>query len=147
MGGGGPAQPQNRASPGLLADIAAPSFCSAAALATPRSSPFESSESGESCPGRSQVGTVEVTTGVGGGETRRFGLFNLEPADGAALQFGAAPFGVPLVFDAQIRAGGEEAFGLSLAADIPGALQARALQLSFWGAPWDASHNRSAATA
>ena len=128
---------------GLLANPAAtPLLCSAAAFDTPRASPFESSLSGESCPDRSQLGTIEVTTGIGGGQTRRFGLFSLDPADGAAFQLGAAPFGVPLLFDASIRAGGEEAFGLTLTAtEVPQALQARRLELSLWGVPWDASHN------
>ncbi|HWO16448.1 MAG TPA: NHL repeat-containing protein [Solirubrobacterales bacterium] len=126
----------------LLNPAATPLLCSDAAFDTPRSSPFEPSESGESCDDRSQIGTVEVTTGIGGGETRRFGLFNLEPADGAALQLGASPFGVPLVFDAQLRAGGKEAFGLTLQAiDVPNALQAHDLRLSLWGIPWDATHN------
>jgi DNA-binding beta-propeller fold protein YncE len=128
---------------GLLANPAAPGLCSAQDFATPRSSPFDpGTTSGESCPARSQVGTVEVTTGGGGGETRRFGLFNLNPAAGTALQLGAAPFGEPLVFDATLRAGGEEAFGLTLAAsEIPAALAARSLEISIWGISWDATHN------
>jgi hypothetical protein len=128
---------------GLLANPAATSIlCSAAAFATPRTSPFEASVSGESCPDRSQVGTIEVASGAGAGETRRFGLFNLEPGSGSALRLAASPFGLPLVFDASIRAGGEQAFGLSLAAfQVPQALQLEGLRLSIWGTPWDASHN------
>ena len=127
---------------GLLANVAATGLCSAAAFGTPRVSPFDpGATSGESCPAGSQVGTVEVATGVGGGETRRFGLFSLQPAAGTALQLGAAPFGEPLIFDAALRAGGEEAFGITLAADAPAALEAESLQLGLWGIPWDASHN------
>jgi len=128
---------------GLLASPAAtPLFCLSAEFQAPRTSPFGPSASGESCPENTQVGTVEVTTGAGGGETVRFGLFGLEP-DGTAMRLGAAPFGHPLVFDVSVRAGGGEPFGLSLtASEVPEALEARALELSLWGAPWDASHNR-----
>ena len=78
--------------PGLLANPATTStLCSDAAFATPRSSPYESSQSGESCPDRSQVGTVEVSTG--GGQAARFGLFELNPPGGAAMRLGASPFG------------------------------------------------------
>ena len=128
---------------GLLANPAAVGLCAAQDFATPRVSPFDpGTTSGESCSARSQVGTVEVTTRQGGGQTRRFGLFNLEPAPGTAMQLGAAPFGSPLIFDATLRAGGEEAFGLTLAAsEVPAALEVRALEISIWGTPWDASHN------
>jgi DNA-binding beta-propeller fold protein YncE len=127
---------------GLLANVAAVQLCSSERFGEDRVSPFEESESGESCPGRSQVGTVEVATPLGGGQTRTFGLFNLDPSDGTAMQLGAAPFGVPLVFDAQLRAGGTASFGLSLiASEVPQALQLRALGISIWGTPWDASHN------
>jgi hypothetical protein len=128
---------------GLLANPAATGLCAAPDFATPRVSPFDpGTTSGESCPARSQVGTVEVTTGQGGGETRRFGLFNLDATTGTAMQLGAAPFGLPLVFDATLRAGGQEAFGLTLtASEVPAALEARALEISIWGVPWDATHN------
>ena len=121
---------------GLIANPAAVSACTAAAFGAPRPAP---SASGESCPDRSQVGTVEVQTA---GETRRFGIFNLDPAPGAAMQLGASPFGHRLVFDAQIRAGGQEPFGLSLsAAEVPEALALRALELTLWGTPGEATHN------
>jgi hypothetical protein len=127
--------------PGLLANPAAMNvLCSSAAFATPRSSPFEASASGESCPDRSQVGTVEVETGAGGGQTHSFGLFNLDPADRAAAQFGAAPFGVPLVFDVEIRSDSRGTY-FSLGASVPLILEARGVGLSLWGVPWDASHN------
>lgn len=126
--------------PGLFANPAAISLCTPTSFATPRVSPFESSDSGESCPDRTQVGTVEVTTG--GGQTRRFGLFDLVPTNGTAARFGAAPFGEPLVFNATLRAGGEAPFGLSLqATDVPQALEIHSFDLVFWGTPWAASHN------
>ncbi len=128
--------------PGFLANPAALALCPPGAFATPRSSPFEQSSSGESCPDSTQVGTVEVASGAGGGQTRRFGLFDLTPPDGAAARFGAAPFGRPLLFDLAVRAGGEAPFGLTLqATDVPQALAIHDLELVLWGAPWAASHN------
>ncbi len=124
---------------GLLADPAATALCSAAQLATPRSSPFEASLSGESCPARSQLGTLEVQSGLG--PPRRFGLFNLEPAPGTALQLGASPYGVPLLFDAQIGLGAQGARLTLQATDVPQSLELHGLELSLWGTPWDASHN------
>jgi DNA-binding beta-propeller fold protein YncE len=128
--------------PGFLANPAALALCSQAAFATPRSSPFEPSSSGESCPDPTQVGTVEVATGAGGGQARRFGLFDLAPPDGVAARFGAAPFSQPLVFDLTVRADGEGPFGLTLqATGIPQALAIHGLDLVLWGVPWAASHN------
>jgi hypothetical protein len=117
-------------------------LCSGTEFTTPRTTPFPAgSESGESCDGRAQVGTVEVTTGIGGGQTRTFGLFNLQPAIGTAAQFGASPFGKSLVFSARINADVPGAY-VDLAADeIPQSLQLRALRIRLWGVPWDASHN------
>jgi hypothetical protein len=126
---------------GLLADPAATGLlCSAAAFSTPRSSPFEASASGESCPASSQVGTLEVETPLGGGQRRRFGVFDLDPAEGFAIQLGASPFGKPIVLGGRIGADGRGA-ALTLSAALPAALHARGLRLSVWGVPWDASHN------
>jgi hypothetical protein len=127
--------------PGLLLDPAFSStLCSAAAFTTPRSSSREpSSRSGESCPDRSQVGTVAVS--LGAGETRRFGLFELEPVPGAALRLGASPFGRPLTFDAVIASGAAGTFMSLEAEDVPEALGASSLELDLWGTPWGASHD------
>ncbi len=72
----------------------------AAAFATPRTSPYEASASGESCPNSTQVGVLTVQTGAA---TRNFGLFNLVPPFGAAAAIGASPFGTPLVFAVHLR--------------------------------------------
>jgi len=127
-------------SPGLLLDPAATSLCSGADFATARVSPFEASLSGESCPDRSQVGTLEASTGNGGGETRRFGLFNLNPGQ-AALQLGAAPFGVPLRFDVLVGSGPNGTNYALRLVGVPQSAKLRGLSLDLWGAPWDASHN------
>ncbi|MET0305168.1 MAG: hypothetical protein ABW196_02940 [Solirubrobacterales bacterium] len=127
--------------PGLLANPAAVGRCSAAQFGVPRSSPFGPSESGETCPDRTQVGTVEVESGDSG-EARRFGLFNLDPEDGAALQLGAAPFGLPLVFGGRIEPVGNGSYALALrASGIPQGQAVKGLRMTIWGAPWDASHN------
>jgi DNA-binding beta-propeller fold protein YncE len=126
--------------PGLLLDPPAAGFCTAAQLAAPRTSPFEASASGERCPDRSQVGTVEVQSA--GHEVRSFGLFELEPAPGTAARLAAAPFGTPLVFDAHLGEGEEGGAHLTLqASEIPQGLALHSLALTLWGTPWDASHN------
>jgi hypothetical protein len=125
---------------GLLADPAATPACAAAAFSTPRSSPFEASESGENCPPRSQVGTLEVQTGAG--PPRRFGLFNLNPANGAALRIGASPYGQPVVFEATVEVGDGGTEGTLLSTTgIPASLHLHALEGVIWGTPWAASHN------
>src|SRR6188474_3629523 len=61
--------------PGLIVNSSALEKCTAVQFGTPRGSPFEDpSLSGESCPDRAQVGTIEIATSLGGGQTRRFGL-------------------------------------------------------------------------
>jgi hypothetical protein len=125
---------------GLLAAPPAAGLCSSGAFSTPRSSPFEASASGESCPARSQVGTLEVETPLAGGARRRFGLFDLDPAAGYAIQLGASPYGAPVAFGGRIGADGRGA-ALTLSAAVPAGLRARGLRLNLWGVPWDASHN------
>jgi hypothetical protein len=129
--------------PGLIVNPNALDKCTLAQFHTPRSSPFEEpSLSGESCPDKSQVGTVEVKSSLGGGVTRRFGLFNLQPAPGVAAQLGFAPFGVPIVLDAGLRSGSDGSYTLTLqASGIPQLLDLYGLKLSLWGTPWGASHN------
>ncbi|HEV7517424.1 MAG TPA: hypothetical protein VGR07_14070, partial [Thermoanaerobaculia bacterium] len=127
---------------GLILNPAVADKCSAADFHTPRTSPFESSRSGESCPPKSQLGTIEIQTSLGGGQTRRFGLFNLDPAPGLAAQLGAAPFGSPLTFDAQINRNPDGSYALGLSArNFPQALDLHSLEVVLWGTPWAASHN------
>jgi hypothetical protein len=123
-----------------------PSFsvtrCSSAEFHTPRVSPFADSRSGESCPGRSQVGTVEVRTGTGGGTTWRFGVYNLDPAPGVAAQLGFAPFETQIALDMHLRPAAEGGYALTLEArDFPQSLSLTGLDLALWGVPWAASHN------
>jgi hypothetical protein len=130
--------------PGLLLNPANAGgiLCSPTAFQTPRTTPFPAdSESGESCPDQAQVGTIEVSTGLGGGKTGTFGLFNLAPKAGYAARFGAAPFGQPLAFEMSIRADVPGANMVLEATEVPQALQLEEMSLSLWGVPWDASHN------
>jgi hypothetical protein len=127
--------------PGMVVNPAVVPACGLEDFHKPRSSPYEASRSGESCPAYAQVGTVEVHSGAGAGAVRRFGLFELPAAPGAVAQLGFAPFGQPVAFALRLRdeAGGH---GISLEADeVPAGLQISELDLSLWGTPWAASHD------
>jgi len=128
--------------PGLIANPAALPKCLASAFNVARSSPFEESRSGENCPADTQVGTAQLHTAVGGGITRRFGLFNLDPAPGAPAELGFAPFGEPVILTAQLRPGPDGQYTLLLqAANFPQSLDVSALDLTLWGIPWAQSHD------
>jgi hypothetical protein len=118
--------------PGLLINPTKVSECPEAAFATPRTSPYEASASGESCPNSSQVGTVAVNVG---GTVRHFGLFALVPPFGSVAALGASPFGVPLVFDVRLREGDS---GLDLVMrELSQGLDLQGFDLSLWGTPWE----------
>jgi hypothetical protein len=122
--------------PGLIENPAAVPQCTLAQFNTPRSSPFETSLSGESCPDKTQVGVIAVHTSYGGGSTRTFGVFNLVPPAGAPSQLGFSPFGVPITLTPRIR-GAEGEYGLTL--DSPGfsqLLDVYGFKLTLWGTPW-----------
>jgi hypothetical protein len=116
--------------------------CTAAQFSTPRSSPFEASRSGESCPDATQLGTVDLHTNLGGGTARRFGVFNLVPPPGVPAQLGFAPFGAPIVLDVQIRTDVEGHYALALeAVNFPQRIDVSGLDLTLWGVPWAVSHD------
>jgi hypothetical protein len=130
--------------PGLLLnpDPEVIGSCTAVAFATPRSSPFETSRSGESCSPISQIGTVDVASAAGGGQVRRFGLFNLSPAPGIFAQVGFSAYGAPVVFDVAMPQTADGSYALSLSArNIPQRLDLSSLALSLWGTPKGASHD------
>src|SRR6187551_2607381 len=56
--------------PGLLTNARVVGQCDLRQFDTPRSSPFELSAAGESCPDGSQVGTVDVHSSLGAGSVR-----------------------------------------------------------------------------
>ena len=128
---------------GLLLNPSVLATCSRNRLRTPRSSPFdEGTRSGEDCPRKSQVGTVELQGAREGGLARRFGLFNLDPAPGVAAQLGAAPYGAPVVFDVDLRPGADGSYAFSLRIrGVPQALDFHAVEISLWGTPWANSHD------
>jgi hypothetical protein len=129
--------------PGLIENPTVVPPCSQADFLTPRSSRFEESLSGESCPQRSQVGTVTLRSSFGGGagETRTFGLFNLQPPPGAPSELGANPYGAPIVLVPSIRQA-EGEYGLTLVAEnLPQLVDLTSIELEIWGVPWSVLHN------
>ena len=127
--------------PGLIENPEAVERCERGRFTTPRSSPFEASLSGESCPDRSQVGIVTVRSAFGGGEARSFGLFNLVPPPGAPAQLGFSPYGVPVTLTPRIREAGGE-FGLTLAVrNLSQQVRIDGLRFEVWGTPWSVVHN------
>jgi hypothetical protein len=127
--------------PGLIEDPSVLPTCSQADLHTPRSSPWEASLSAESCPDRTQLGTLTLRSSHGGGEERTFGLFNLTPPPGAPSELGADPYGAPIVFVPTIRQA-EGEYGLTLETrDVPQLVGITSLTLEIWGVPWNLVHN------
>jgi hypothetical protein len=125
-----------QAPPGLAENQTAIEDCSQAEFHTHRTSPYEASQSGESCLQESQVGVVRVTKE--GGSSRDFGLFNLTPPEGVPAELGFAPFGQHVLLDSHVGAAeGEYALSLS-AKDIPQSLEVIGLEVSIWGVPWAA---------
>jgi hypothetical protein len=127
--------------PGLIENPTAVPTCSQADFNRTRSSPFEESLSGESCQNTAQIGTLTVRSSYGGGTTRTFGLFNLEPPPGVPSEIGANPYGAPIVFVPRIRQA-EGEYGIAL--ETHGASQVlsiEGLELNVWGTPWEGLHN------
>jgi hypothetical protein len=127
--------------PGLIGNPTVIGQCTLAQFNTPRTSPFENSLSGESCPTSTQVGVVAVHSSFGGGGTRYFGLFNLVPPPGFAAELGFSPFGDPITFGGSVRTA-EGEYGLTLEArNFPQGLSIDGVQVTIWGTPWALSHN------
>ena len=127
--------------PGLVENPSAVASCSLASFNTPRVSPFEASRSGESCPDKSQVGTVTIHSSEAGGETRTFGVFNLAPPPGVPSQIGFNAFGVPIALSPHLRqAAGEYGLTLDLR-DLSQHLDLYGFELTLWGVPWALTHN------
>ena len=134
--------------PGLILNPSILPTCFAGAFSEPRLSPYELSHSGENCPDKTQIGTVDVETSRGGGEVRRFGLFSLDPPPGVAAQIGFAPFGSPVVLDVALRESEGGAYLLTLRArNIPQSLDINSLSLDIWGVPGRRRTIASGATA
>ena len=126
---------------GLIGNPSVVTQCTLAQFNTPRVSPFETSLAGESCPDKSQVGVVSMTSALAGGTTRTFGLYNLTPRPGVAALLGTAPFGEPIAFSAQVRNLAGE-YGLNLEArNFPQGLAIDGVKITIWGTPWAVSHD------
>jgi hypothetical protein len=130
--------------PGLFENptVLGQTYCSAKEFTTPRgTTPWEASQSGESCVDKAQVGTLTVRSAAGGAETRTFGLFNLDPKRGEPAELGANPFGEPIVFVPSIRQF-EGEYGITLkAVGVPQGLRVSGLTVSIWGVPWSVVNN------
>jgi hypothetical protein len=126
--------------PGLIENPSAVGKCSLAEFETPRTSPFEPSLSGESCPDGSQIGVVTVISSHPDGP-RTFGLFNLQPPPGAPSEIGFNAYGSPLVFVPEVRQA-EGQYQLSQRAqNLPQQVGITGLRITVWGTPWEPSHN------
>jgi hypothetical protein len=124
--------------PGLFENPNAIPKCTQAQFSTPRSSPYETSRSGESCPNASQVGVVAINTPGG---TRSFGVFNLVPPPGRPSQIGFSPYGAPVVFSPSVREAGGE-YGITLAShEFTQLFALEGLELALWGEPWASGHD------
>jgi hypothetical protein len=128
--------------PGLVENPEVLGRCSVVAFNTPRSSPFQESQSGESCPEDSQIGFVTLKSSFGGGQTRSFGLFNLVPQDGNGPLIGANPYGMPITFARRIDATDGVYRVVLEARGLPQRLSISGLTLKLWGNPWSAGHDR-----
>jgi hypothetical protein len=126
--------------PGLIENPAALPRCTQSAFHTQRSSPFETSLSGESCPDNTQIGVVTVTSSHSGGP-RTFGVFNLQPPPGAPSEIGFNAFGSPITFIPEVREEGGEYQLSERAQAIPQQVNISGLRITLWGTPWLYTHN------
>ena len=128
--------------PGLIENPTAVPQCTQAQFHVPRANPLETgSQSGESCPDKTQIGTIEIRSSIAGGETRTFGVFNLAPPPGFPSQFGFSPYGSPIAFTPEIRETGAE-YGLTLRMrNFPQQFDTYGFTLDLWGNPWSLIHD------
>lgn len=130
--------------PGLIENPTATTLagiCSQADFHVPRSSPFEESHSGESCQYKSQIGIATVRSSFGGGTTRTFGVFNLQPPPGVPSEIGLNPYGDPIIFTPSIRQA-EGEYGITLETrNVPQLVDLSGLTLTLWGSPWSLLHD------
>jgi hypothetical protein len=128
--------------PGLIENPTAVFRCSQSAFQTPRQSPYESpSRSGESCPDNTQIGIVAVRSSYGGGSTRWFGVFNLEPPPGALSEIGFNAYGSAFTFIPHVRQA-EDEYGITLdAVNLPQRVDLYGLKMTLWGTPWRITHD------
>jgi hypothetical protein len=126
--------------PGLIENPSAVPRCTLAEFHTPRSSPFETSLSGESCPEKTQIGVVTVTSSHPGGP-RTFGVFNLVPPPGALSEIGFSPYGSPIVLIPEVREAGGEYQLSQRAQNVSQRVNVSGLRITLWGTPWAVTHS------
>lgn len=127
--------------PGLIGNPLGLGQCSEKQLQTPRVSPYGPSNSGESCPGISQVGVVTFVTDRAEGKPQTFGVFNIQAPPGAAAELAAAPFGEPVRYTPFIREEGAS-YGLTLAVhNFTQGFDLREMSVELWGNPWGPAHD------
>lgn len=132
--------------PGFLGDPNAVPRCAAEKLAT----------SPPSCPPETQVGVSTITLGEGGllpgtddntpPSEQRVPVWNVEPRDGKLAEFvlsaNISAFGrvtIPIV--AKARTDGD--FGIdTMAVNLQSGLPLLGQTITFWGTPWDESHDK-----
>lgn len=127
--------------PGLIGNPLAVGRCSEKQLETPRVSPFGPSNSGESCPGISQVGVVTFVSDREEGRPETFGVFNIQAPPGAAGELAAAPYGERVRYTPYVREEGGS-YGLTLfVKNFTQGFDMREMSVEFWGNPWSHSHD------
>lgn len=127
--------------PGLIENPISVPRCGDAQFATPRVSPYETTFSGESCSGTTQIGIITLQSSHAGGETRTFGVFNLAPPPGSPSRFGFSAYGEPITIAPHVRESGLE-YGLTLdLRNFSQQLNVTGFRLEIWGVPWAGSHD------
>jgi hypothetical protein len=127
--------------PGLVENPTAVHECTQEEFHTPRVSPYWPTLSGEDCNKQSQIGVVTIRSDVGGGTTRSFGVFKLDPPPGFPSAIGFSPFGVPITMTPHLRETGSE-YAITLRLDdFPQQFDLYGMKLAIWGVPWSAAHD------
>ncbi len=97
----------------------------------------------QECSADTQVGVVVLTISAPLYTAFPVGIYNVPPAPGEPARFGfVAPSGIAVFLDTSVRGGSD--YGITVSSDnIPETATTVAAQLTFWGVPGDARHDRS----
>ncbi len=130
---------------GFTGDPTATRKCTAAQFATAGPAPVNSESSyylsRTSCPLNTQVGVANVELLVAGGQNRyHVAVFNLVAPPSAPAEFGFTVLGIPVIFTAAVRTGGD--YGLTAhVKNISQLLGVEGTTVTLWGVPADPSHD------
>jgi hypothetical protein len=106
--------------------------------ATPQCTPEQLlSGAFSSCPLAAQIGVVTVDEAQ---QVLREPVYNMVPPPGMPAQFGFRVFSTAVFIAASVRTGGDYGLTASLQS-IPQAFALLGSSLTFWGVPWDPSHD------